>query len=58
MIAAIEFRGEDDADVAPYQHATAREVLTVQPTGEVAAARAALLQCCRRVMGDLVQTRV
>jgi ERCC4-related helicase len=58
MIAAIEFRGEDDADVAPYRHATASEVLTVQPSGEVGAARAALFTCFRRVMGELGRSKV
>lgn len=58
MIAAIEFRGEEDADVAPYRHATASEVLTVQPSGEVGAARAALFASFRRVMGELGSSRV
>ena len=58
MAAAIEFRGEDDADVAPHRHATAREVLTVQPGAEVGAARAALLATLRRALGDLGRSQV
>jgi ERCC4-related helicase len=58
MISAIEFRAEEDADVAPYRHATARDVLVVEPSREVAYARATLMQTFRRTMLALCQTRV
>lgn len=58
MISAIEFRGEEDADVAPYRHETAREVVLVQPSREVAYARSMLMQAFRHVMASLGQTKV
>lgn len=58
MISAIEFRGEEDADVLPYRHATAREVMVVEPSREVGQARALLMQTFRCIMGELGRSKV
>ena len=58
MISRIEVRGEDDADVAPYRHATEREVLVVRPCQEVGSARSMLMQTFRHVMAQLAHTKV
>ncbi len=58
MISAIEFRGEEDADVLPYRHATAREVMVVEPSREVGHARALLMQTFRCIMGELGRSKV
>lgn len=58
MISAIEFRGEEDADVAPYRHATSRDVMVVEPSREVAYARATLLKTFRHVMAELGRSKV
>lgn len=58
MISAIEFRGEEDADVAPYRHATSRDVMVVEPSREVAYARATLLNTFRHVMAELGRSKV
>ncbi|KAK9842497.1 hypothetical protein WJX81_002950 [Elliptochloris bilobata] len=53
MISAIEFRSEDDPDLAAYTHAKRIELRTVSPSREVAMARHALLEHFRAVMHDL-----
>ena len=58
MISAIEFRGEEDADVAPYRHATARELMVVEPSREVGHARAMLLSAFRHIMAELCRSKV
>lgn len=58
MISRIEVRGEGDADVAPYRHATEREVLVVRPCQEVGSARSMLMQSFRHVMAQLAHTKV
>ena len=58
MISRIEVRGEEDADVAAYQHATAKEVRVVRPSREVDAARSVLMQSFRRIMDQLAHSKV
>ena len=58
MISRIEVRGEEDADVAAYRHATAREVRVVRPSREVDAARSVLMQSFRRIMDQLAHSKV
>ena len=58
MISRIEVRGEEDADVAAYRHATAREVRVVRPSREVDAARSILMQSFRRIMDQLAHSKV
>lgn len=58
MISAIEFRGEEDPDVAPYRHATAREMKVVEPSREVGHARALLMNTFRHIMAELGRSKV
>lgn len=58
MISRIEARGEEDADVAAYRHATTREVRVVRPSREVNAARSVLMHSFRRVMDQLAHSKV
>ena len=58
MISHIEVRGEEDADVAAHQHATAREVHVVRPCQEVDTARSMLMQSFRRIMNQLATSKV
>ena len=58
MISRIEVRGEEDADVAAYRHATAKEVRVVRPSREVDAARSVLMQSFRRIMDQLAHSSV
>ncbi len=58
MVSRIEVRGEEDADVAAYRHATAREVRVVRPSREIDAARCVLMQSFRRVMDQLAHSKV
>ena len=58
MISHIEVRGEADADVAAYRHATAREVRVVRPSRDVDAARSVLMHSFRRVMDQLAHSKV
>ncbi len=58
MISAIEFRGEEDPDVAPYRHATAREIKVVEPSREVGHARALLMNTFRHIMAELGRSKV
>ncbi|BDA46215.1 probable ATP-dependent DNA helicase MPH1 at N-terminal half [Coccomyxa sp. Obi] len=58
MISAIEFRGEEDPDVAPYRHLTAREIKVVEPSREVGHARALLMNTFRHIMAELGRSKV
>lgn len=58
MISRIEVRGEEDADVAKYRHAIAREVRVVRPSQEVDAARHMLMHSFRRIMNQLAHSKV
>ena len=58
MISRIEVRGEEDADVAAFRHATAREVRVVRPGRDVDAAGSVLMQSFRRVMDLLAHSKV
>ena len=58
MISRIEVRGEEDADVAAYRHAIAREVRVVRPSQEVDAARHMLMHSFRRIMNQLAHSKV
>ena len=58
MISAIEFRGEEDPDVAPYRHATARDIMVVEPSREVGHARALLMNTFRHIMAELGRSKV
>jgi len=52
-VRAVEYRGEDDPDVAPYTHARALELLVVKPSAAQADAAALYAAGCRPALAEL-----
>ena len=58
MIAAIEFRSDDDPDIRPYVHDRCVDMRIVEPSPEITASRASLLEALRAVIGRLIGIKV
>lgn len=58
MIARVEFRGEDDPEVARYTHKRTLDVLTVSPNRHLAECYEHLHQVLRQVLRPLIDARV
>lgn len=58
MIAAIEFRSDDDPDIRPYVHERCVDMRIVEPSPEITASRASLMEALRAVIGRLIGIKV
>ena len=58
MIAAIEFRSDDDPDIRPYVHDRCVDMRIVEPSPEITASRSSLLEALRAVIRRLIGIKV
>ena len=58
MIAAIEFRSDDDPDIRPYVHDRCIDMCIVEPSAEITASRSSLLEALRAVINRLLAIKV
>ena len=57
-IGAVEFRAEDDPDVAPYTHSRTVDIRTIKPTAVMSDAHSLLVAGFRPMLSELVAMRV
>ena len=58
MIAAIEFRSDDDPDIRPYVHDRCVDMCIVQPSSEITACRSSLVETLRGIIARLCNMKV
>ncbi len=58
MIAAIEFRSDDDPDIRPYVYERCVDMCIVEPSAEIVACRASLVDTIRAIIGRLCNMKV